>query len=155
MALQISKRQLADAQSRYESLKARLSNVRKEAEKATEKFVGTLEVTGAAFTMGMIQGRTGGIEIIGMPLELIAGGLLNVGSYLGVAGKHSDHLGNLGDGCLAAYAVTVGKGVGETWKERAENPQIEASGTRRIARGSSLSPAEMANAAAEAVAQGA
>lgn len=160
MAMQISKAQAQAALSRFEAMKSRLANVQKQAEKATEKFVATMETTGAAFICGLVQGRTGGgVELAGVPGELIAGGLLSVGSYLGVAGKHSDHLANLGNGCLAAYATTMGRGVGATWAEKAakgEPEQVEAQGSRRrMVRGAALSPQEMADAAAGAARQGA
>ncbi len=121
-AMTISKADAKRAMTRLESLKSRVATIRKHAEKTTEKALATAEVTGAAFAMGLIQGRTGGVEVMGVPLELGLGVSLTIGGYLGLAGKHSDHLNNVANGCLAAYATTMGRGVGAAWADKAKQP---------------------------------
>lgn len=140
---------------RYESLKNKVANIRKKAEHVTEKFVRTVEVSGAAFAMGVANGRSNdpeGVNIGGVPIDLGAGIGLEVLGYLGAAGKHSDHLNNLGDGCLAHYAAVLGRGVGVTWKERGSlgGGAQGALGTKTS--GVRLTPEELAAAQAMAAA---
>lgn len=113
--------QLKKAASRYDAIKGKIATIKKKAEHVTEKFVRTVEVSGASFAMGVANGRTTdpeGVNIAGVPVDLGAGVALQVLGYLGAAGKHSDHLNNLGDGCLAHYAAVMGRGVGVAWKEK-------------------------------------
>ena len=110
-ALTVSRAQLDKAHEKVTALQSRVRNIRNQAEQTTMRVVRSIEVTGAAFGAGVLQG-TGGIEVMGVPLELLGGGLLNLGGYLGVAGNASEHLVNVGDGLLAGYASAVGRGVG-------------------------------------------
>ncbi len=135
----ISKAEGKQAVKRLEAFKARLANIRKTAEKSTEKMLRTAETGGAAFTMGVIQGKTGGVEVVGVPVDLGLGIALNVLGYFGAAGKMSDHLNNVGDGCLAAYLTTVGRGVGQNWEQK--------KGVSDKSSGMSLSPEEIARVA--------
>lgn len=136
--------------SRYEALKNKVAGIRKKAEHVTEKFVRTVEVSGASFAMGVANGRSNdpeGVNVAGVPVDLGAGVALEILGYLGAAGKHSDHLNNLGDGCLAHYAAVLGRGVGVTWKEKSLGGGV----ARPIAaQGVHLTPAEQAAAMAAA-----
>lgn len=134
----LSVRDMKKAATRYEQLKGKIAGIKKKTEHVVEKFVRTTEVSGAAFAMGIANGRSNdpdGVNIGGVPIDLGAGISLQVLGYLGAAGKHSDHLNNLGDGCLAHYAAIMGRGVGTTWKEKAltggsGQKQVSASGVR-------------------------
>lgn len=145
----LSVRDMKKAATRYEQLKGKIQGIRKKAEHVTEKFVRTVEVSGAAFAMGVANGRTHdpeGLQIAGVPVDLGAGVALEILGYMGAAGKHSDHLNNLGDGCLAHYAAVLGRGVGVTWKERA----LGGGATGQLGAktsGVQLTPAEMHAAA--------
>ena len=146
MAIQLSQRDLKRAASKFESLKGRINSIKKRAEKTTEKVIRTGETSAAAFSMGMIQGLTGkGIEVLGVPLELGLWVGLYVLGYFGGAGKHSDHLNNFGDGCLAAYATTLGRGVGVSWREKALGAGSQGALSARPA-GVALTPAEVETA---------
>lgn len=112
--MKLSKADLSRAAHRAESLKTRLSSLRKKTEKTTEKVVHTIEVGAGAFTAGVIQGR-GGIDVFNVPLELLLGAGLNLAGYMGLGGKMGEHLHGLGDGLLAGYATQLGFGVGKTW----------------------------------------
>lgn len=115
MAMTITKKDAAHAMQRLEGIKRRIAGIREKAEQTTERLIGTAETAGAAFAAGVIQGKTGGVELFGVPLELGLGLGLNAFAFLGGAGRHSDHLHNVGNGFLAAYACTMGRGVGATW----------------------------------------
>ncbi len=118
MATQITKKELVNAHHRFQAIQKRIANIREKAEATTERLVATAETAGAAFAVGVMQGRTGGVEVFGVPAELGLGIALTGFGLLGGAGKHSSHLTNIGAGCLAAYTTTLGRGVGATWKQR-------------------------------------
>lgn len=154
MSVNISKAHVSKMQDRVNQLQKRVQSFKADAEKMTEKFVRTMEVGGAAFAVGVLQGKTGGIEVMGVPLELGGGLALNLLGYFGAAGKHSDHLNNLGDGALAGYLTTMGKGVGTTWAQKsaaggAAQAQVTAS------KGGALAPGEVQAIVQEAVRQAA
>lgn len=140
--MQITRADAKHAVARLETIKKRIANIREQAEATTERLVTTAETAGAAFAMGVLQGKTGGVQLFGVPLELGLGLGLNAFALLGGAGKHSVHLNNVGNGCLAAYATTLGRGVGATWKDKSLGgsapAQVEA------ARTSGLSPGDIA-----------
>lgn len=147
----LSVRDMKKAATRYEQLKGKIAGIKKKTEHVVEKFVRTTEVSGAAFAMGIANGRSNdpeGVSIGGVPIDLGAGLALEVLGYLGAAGKHSDHLNNLGDGCLAHYAAIMGRGVGTTWKEKA----LSGGGQRQVSAartsGMQLSMEELAAAQA-------
>lgn len=115
---QITKAHLNRLAHRAEGLQKRLSRFKEKAAETTEKVVRTVEVGTAALGMGIVQGRAGSVEVMGVPLELAVGVGLNLGGYFGAAGKYSDHLNNFGDGALASYLTTVGKGIGAQMKAK-------------------------------------
>lgn len=117
--LSVTKAHAKEAINRYESLKRRVAGMREEATKVTKHVVRTAEVGGTAFAIGLVQGRTDGVEVFGLPLELLVGGGFTVFSLLGGAGEYSDHLAAVGDGAIAAYATTLGRGVGVTMRQKA------------------------------------
>lgn len=159
MAMQITKADAKHAVARLENIKRRISSIKERAEETTEKLVRTAEVGGAAFGAGLIQGRTGGVEVFGVPLELGLGLGLNAFAHLGGAGKASSHLHNVGDGFLAAYLTTLGRGVGSTWKDKTAGGQQQvtapqAAQIQAATKGVRLTPEEIAMAAAQAGVQG-
>lgn len=105
-----AKRALVSAQSAH----ARLKHLREKSEAMTESVGRTLETTGAAFALGVVQGAgvfKGG-EIFKMPLELLVGLGAHGLRLAGFGGKHGAHLSNIGDGALAAYLNVLGRGIG-------------------------------------------
>jgi hypothetical protein len=152
MAITVSKHEAKHAIKRLEGLKRRVANIREKAEASAGKMIRTAETGGAAFAAGVIQGRTGGIEIVGVPFELLAGSALNVLGYFGGAGKHSDHLNNIGDGFLAAYLTTLGRGVGaQMLAKTSQAPQVDTKAQPQIVnKGTRLTADEIAMAAERA-----
>jgi hypothetical protein len=111
--LKISAAEVKQALDDVGRWKARAQTVAKTGERATERIVRTVEVSAAGFALGMAKGKWGpSLSVWGIPVDLIAGlGLHGLG-YLGVAGKHEDHLHAFGDGALAVWFAGLGAGVG-------------------------------------------
>jgi len=110
---QVTKSQMATFYDKTKRLAERAKSLREKAESSMEQVVATMEVAAGAFGMGVLNGRLGGVEIAGVPLDLGAGVLSHVLGHLGVAGKASTHVHNLGNGMLASYMTRLGLGVGK------------------------------------------
>lgn len=148
----ISKAELKAMPGRLQSLKNRIEKIKTQTEKVTEKLVRTAEVGGTAFAVGVLNGKTGGVEVVGVPLELGAGVALNILSYMGAAGKMSDHLGNIGDGALAAFGTMEGVKIGLEWRRKSEGgtAPAKAEPAKELpapTKGVTLTPEEVAHAA--------
>lgn len=142
---QITKAHLNRVAHRAEALQKRLARFKEQAAETTEKVVRTVEVGTMALGMGIVQGRAGSVEVMGVPMELGVGVALNLAGYFGAAGKYSDHLNNFGDGALASYLTTVGKGVGAAMKAKS----LGGGAPKQVTKGvGDLSPEEIAAAVA-------
>jgi hypothetical protein len=119
MAMKLTTNDLKRAATRAESMRNRLTNLKKRTEKVAERAVHTVEVGTSAFAFGLLQGKTGGVEVVGVPAELLAGAGLHLAGFLGLGGKMSSHLHGFGDGALASYLTTMGRGVGVQWAAKA------------------------------------
>lgn len=145
----ITKQDAKVAVHRLESIKRRIAGIKERAEETTERLVQTAETAGAAFAVGVLQGKTGGVDLFGVPIELGLGLGLNAFALLGGAGKASSHLNNIGNGCLAAYATTLGRGVGVSWQNKATTTQqVTAPKVSGLAPGGAPSAMDMAMAQA-------
>ena len=84
-----------------------------------KKATRTVEVSAAGMLGGMVQGHAGeeGSSVMGIPTDLLAGLVLNGLGFAGVAGDHSEHMHNFGDGFLAAFTSSLGYGWGANWKK--------------------------------------
>ncbi len=119
MPVRITRAHLRGARSRALGFARRLGAHRDKADKAVEVLVSAAEVGGASFSLGLIQGRYGGVEIVGVPLDLGAAIVLHGLAFIGVGGKLSHHLHNFGDGALATYLATLGRGAGVEMRKKA------------------------------------
>ncbi len=135
------------------ALRARLDAVKERLEGATTKLVRSVEVGAAAVAGGIIQGKAGpkGATVMKIPVDLGAGLALNVAGYFNAAGKHSDHLNNLGDGFLASYLSSLGFGMGNHWRTTGKlfggdsaQPQLPGAPPATAAAGE-IGPAQMAD----------
>jgi hypothetical protein len=89
--------------------KSALQKFKAKAEEQSMKLIETGEILTSAFAFGLIDGRWGGIEFLGMPLPLIGA----IGFHLiGFGGIASDHMHALGNGAGAAYFNGLGQGLG-------------------------------------------
>ena len=105
---------------KVKTLTERLSAFRAHLSSPFQKALKTGGVATGALIGGVIQGKAGpqGATIAHLPIDLLAGAALNVAAVCNVAGKeHSQHLGNVGDGLIAAYVTDVGFKIGKKWHE--------------------------------------
>jgi hypothetical protein len=108
----ISKADIMKMQKRITSLQSRAKNALAEAEGVMEGVVTAMEVGGAAFGLGVVQGRYGPQDIWGIPLDLaVAIGMHGV-ALSGAGGEMKTHFQAFGNGALASYLNTVGRGLG-------------------------------------------
>ncbi len=119
MPIKVSKTQILRAKDRAFSLARRASAYRAKADQAVETLVGSAEVGASAFALGLVQGRYGGVEIVGVPLDLSAAIVMHGLAFVGVGGKLSGHLHSFGDGALATYLATLGRGAGVEMRRKA------------------------------------
>lgn len=126
MALKISKRDLGGWKGKALRAQNRMKNISKQADKTVATMVHTAEVSSAAFVAGVVQGRTGGIEVVGVPMDLGLAAGLHVLAFAGIGGKMASHLHGFGDGFLAAFLATTGRGVGQAMKAKQTGSALPA-----------------------------
>ncbi|MDX2086370.1 MAG: hypothetical protein SFX73_00915 [Kofleriaceae bacterium] len=119
MALKVTREQLEQMNRQLENAKARAASLRESGEKAVERVVRTGEVLGTAGMFAVLNGRTGGVQLLGVPLDLASGIAMHAFGLLGGAGRHAEHVHNMGDGALASFAVTLGQEVGSRMRREA------------------------------------
>ena len=117
MPMKVAASSLTRYKNIAEKAMERARRVREKGQEAVERGVRTFVSTGTAFGLGVVQGRTGGVELFGkLPRELLVGAGAHVAGYMRMGGKNSEHLHAVGDGALALYAGTMGRAVGSQWK---------------------------------------
>ncbi len=119
MATKIGGKEIMKLRDHYAGLSRRMEGVKKKGESVVGELVCAAEVSASAFAFGAIQGRYGAVEVLGVPADLGAAVLLHLAGFVGVAGKASEHLHAFGDGALASFFFTMGRGTGVNWKSKA------------------------------------
>lgn len=147
MPMHLSQAEIGELRQRAERLAARAKTMTAKAEAAVEHLVQTVEIGGAAFALGIINGRFDAPEPLGVPLDLGAGVAMHLLGFLGVAGKFTDHLHNFADGALASYLVTLGFNVGDKMRQNAGLAAASRSGALPGATAGALSDRELADLA--------
>jgi hypothetical protein len=107
----ISKAQLQDIRSKAERMITRAKHITEKSEEAVGQVIQTVEIGGAAFASGLIKGRFGNVEVVGVPADLGAGSALHLLAFFG-GGKYKSHLHNFADGIIASYLTQLGAGIG-------------------------------------------
>lgn len=81
--MKLSLSQLSNLESKYTSAKKSVQRVREEAQATVMQVVRTVEVGGAAFSFGIVNGRWGRPELVGVPVDLLTSiGLHGLGFVL-------------------------------------------------------------------------
>lgn len=98
-----------------ENARNRLRRGKEKAEEMAGQVLQTVEVAGSAFALGYARGRLsegGEWKMAGVDPELLAGVAFHGLGFLGLFGKYGEHVHNVGDGALAAYAAMKGLDLG-------------------------------------------
>jgi hypothetical protein len=124
------------------SARGKLARLNEKAGETIEGVVKTLEIQGAAFVFGAIQGAwyepdpskpddKPGLHVLGMPVEGVVGVGLMIGGFVGLGGdKWAGHLINFGNGALAAYTSNLGRGFGYKFKKERDAKKAAGGSTR-------------------------
>ena len=117
--VKLSQTEVLDLRQKAESASARARSALAKADEAVDKVVTATVTGGAAFAFGVAQGRYGSIEVVGVPADLGAGVALHALGFIGVGGRNAEYTHAAGNGALACYLATLGRGVGTEWRQRA------------------------------------
>ena len=126
---------MAATKEEIDDLRTKAKSALKRGREATSAALATVEastrtvmqsatVGGTAFGWGLVSGRYGGTEILGLPGDLVAAIALH-GTAMFTAEDVSETLHNFGDGSLAAYGHTMGLGIGARWKQEAAQLAVQ------------------------------
>jgi hypothetical protein len=118
-AIAIRKSHLMRGRRHIESLQRRLQGASHKTEKAFERGMSTVLSTATAGGIGLIHGRHGPVEVLGVPLELAVGAGAAGASIFGFGGKYAHLLNSVGNGALGVYGYLMGRGAGENWAKKA------------------------------------
>jgi hypothetical protein len=126
---------------KYVSLRGRISRINEKAGEKIEGVVKSLEIQGAAFVFGAVQGAwydptsaddKPGAHFMGAPVEAVAGAAFILGGMFGVGGdKWSSHLLNFGNGALAAWTSNLGRGWGYKFRKEQDAKKVKAGGSTK------------------------
>jgi hypothetical protein len=109
--MKLSMSQLGEIEQKYTNAKKSVQRAREEARDTVMAVVRSVEVGGTAFSFGIINGRWGRPELLGIPVDL--GGSLALHGLGFIMDKEiAGHLHNLGDGAMASYLTSLGTGIG-------------------------------------------
>lgn len=93
------------------SLQAKIARAKEKTEGALQHGLALVEVAGACGLAGYLNtkmGENGEYQIRGVPADLLVGIGAHAAAFLGMAGKYDEHLHNLANGAIAAYAYRAG-----------------------------------------------
>jgi hypothetical protein len=106
---------------RNDSLSQKIAKLQGKAARVVGHSIGTLEVAAGAGLAGLLQGMSkskDGPRVFHVPADLAIGLGLQVACHLDLAGKeYSQHLGNVGNGFIAAYFTEAGYAIGKRKRE--------------------------------------
>jgi hypothetical protein len=149
MAFGFSQGDILRIKQRYDRLAAKAKTNQASQAEMVNTVVTASEVSASAFLFGLAQGKWGGIAIMGVPADLIAGVGLHVLGFSGVAGKQSSpHLHAFADGALASFFTGLGRQVGVSIQSPEDKARIAKSASAGeiagVTGGASLADEELA-----------
>ena len=113
----ITEQHLHHLARRHHATMQKLDGLRDKISGMAQRSFGTLETGAGAWLGGMLEGRTGGLSVGPVPVNLLAGGVLLAIGYAGLAKDHSEHLSNIGNGLVGSYLAATGYAFGKRWKD--------------------------------------
>ena len=103
---------------RHHATMKQLDGLREKFAGITKRFMSTIEVGAGSWMGGAIEGKTAGGELLNIPYNLLAGGILLAAGHLELAGaRWSNNLNNLGNGFVGSYLAATGYKFGKRWLE--------------------------------------
>ena len=108
---------MKDVHGKLETAKKAAQKYQEKADQVVEGVVTSLVTTGSAFVLGGIEGYTGGVEVVGVPLPLGAGFALHGAGFL-LGGKSAPYLHAAANGAFATWGATMGRGIGKEMKAK-------------------------------------
>lgn len=126
MALQITRRDIEEAQTYARDAMRQVQGMRATGENVVGNIVKTLEVAAGATSVGVLTGRFGPLHLAGnpVPLDLAASVAMHILGFMGIAGQHAPHLHNFADGVMAGYLTKFGVGFGTEMRSKAGKPAL-------------------------------
>lgn len=122
--LQVSQGAITKYKQMVDRMTAKAKGVIAKADQAVATVITTSEVGAASFLFGLAQGKFGGIAVVGIPIDLVAGLGLHVLAFAGIGGKNASHLHAFGDGALASFFNKLGNDVGVSIRTPADEARI-------------------------------
>ncbi len=132
MPVHISRSQLARLRHGASSLSRRVGALRGKTESAVRQAVTLAEVGITSFGFGIVHGRYGAVDVVGVPVDLGLAVLLHGAGFFGLGGKYSHHLHGFANGALASYFVGLGTGVGLEMKKKALGAAVTGAKGHRL-----------------------
>lgn len=121
--MQVSLKALESMESKAKSAMNRVKTIKAEAEGTVLAVVTSVETLGTAFSFGVINGRWGSPELLGVPVDLGTGLAMHAIGFFADDGK--DHFHALGNGALCSYFSSLGAGVGRRMLEEVQKAQAQ------------------------------
>jgi len=152
MAYSIMHRDLHFAHGAASRALARLGSYREKGTVVTQQVVQSVMVSAGAFGFSWLSGYAGTVDVLGVPIDLGSGILLQLAGFSGLAGHWSKVLHDVGDGALAAYFAKLGARTGNDMRRKSGLPaargeRMLASGDRRRVTANELTAMAMAQRA--------
>jgi len=101
----------------HDKTRSTLDAIKEKVANVSERTIGTVEIGGATWLGGMIEGRLGNPAIGPIPANLLAGLAMIGVAHLPFVGGAGTHLNNVGTGFVASYLGSAGYAFGKRWKD--------------------------------------
>ncbi len=145
MGLGFSTADIVRFKQRTDSLSAKARAALAKADQAVETVITTSEVSAAAFLFGLAQGKFGGVAIVGVPVDLLAGLGLHIAAFAGIGGRNAHHLHAFADGALGSFFNALGRTVGRQLQTEADVARMQARSSFALMGGETTGGASLAD----------
>ena len=122
----VSLRTLEEMKKQLDSARSRVARVKAEASEAVEIVISAATVSGTSFGLGIINGRWGSPELLGVPVDAGVGIAAHVLAFMDIAPLY---LHNVGNGGFGSYFSALGVGVGQKMAREARAPAVTTTTT--------------------------
>lgn len=108
--MQVSLKALESMEQRARTAATRVKRIQEEAHDTVMAVVTSVETFGTTFSFGVINGRWGNPELMGVPVDLGVGILMHGLAF--ILDDGAEHLHAIGNGALCSYFAGIGVGIG-------------------------------------------